>query len=460
MPHDSQEIETVNPASGEPLARYAIETPARIEAALDAAERACQPWRRVGYDGRAEVLRRVSALFRERKAALAELAACEMGKPIAQGLAEIEKCAWALSHFADAAADVLADEVVDIGVADSRVTYEPLGPLLSITPWNYPFWQIVRFAAGALAIGNVVVLKHAPSVTGAGLAVEKLFAEAGAPAGVFQTLVLTNAQAQRVISDWRIRGVGFTGGGRGGASVAAAAGAALKKCVLELGGSDPFIVLADADIAKAAEAGARSRFQNAGQACLAAKRFIVESAVFDDFVAAFVEAAKAYAPGDPLSAQTLLGPMARGDLRAELERQRQVSLAFGASEALAGGSLSDLPGFFFAPSVLVHPSPDSPAAVEEMFGPVAAILRADSLGQALALANDTPYGLTASIWTEDMQRARSFAALIEAGGVFVNAVPSSDPRLPFGGVKASGFGRELGTVGLKEFANAKTFVAA
>lgn len=453
---------TRNPATGDTLADYEPAEAGAIEDALDRATAAYRDWSQRSFEARGAVIAALADRLDARAEELARLGVAEMGKPITQMRGEIAKCAALCRHMATAAAGYLADEPQTLpdgpfAGARAKVVYDPLGPVFSITPWNFPIWQVVRFGIPALSAGNVIVHKHAPNVIGCGLFIAELALEAGAPEGVFQSLVLTNDQAAAVIADERIVGVGLTGSERAGASVAATAGDALKKVVLELGGSDPFIVLADADVDAAAKAGATSRFVNTGQVCVSAKRFIVEAPAADAFKAAFVRETKALALGDPMDETSFMGPMARRDLRDGIARQWEATRKSGGDVLLDGGPMEG-PGDFFAPCIIAEPDGASPALREETFGPLAAIVTAADAEDALRLANDTRYGLSANLWTQDLDRAEALARRIEAGGVFINATTTSDLRLPFGGIKRSGIGRELGPHGTREFTNVKTVV--
>jgi succinate-semialdehyde dehydrogenase/glutarate-semialdehyde dehydrogenase len=401
------------------------------------------------------VLRRVAAVLRERKQALGRTITLEMGKPLAEAVGEVEKCAWNFEFYADSAPGFLQDQVVASAATDSRIVFDPLGLVLAVMPWNYPLWQVMRAAAPVLAGGNGLVLKHASNVPQCALAIEQVFAEAGVPTGLCPTLLVGAAAVPALIADRRISAVTFTGSTPAGRAIAAAAGQALKKQVLELGGSDPFIVLADADVATAATVGVKARFQNTGQSCIAAKRFIVEEPVADAFVEAFVEATRRLVVGDPLQAATTQGSMARRNLRDELQVQIQASVKEGA-RLLTGGNPIAGPGAFHEPTVFDHVTPDMTVAREETFGPAAAILRVRDVTEAVRVANGTPFGLGAAVWTGDAERARHLTREIQAGAVFVNGMVASDPRLPFGGSKESGYGRELGAHGLHEFTNVKT----
>jgi succinate-semialdehyde dehydrogenase/glutarate-semialdehyde dehydrogenase len=381
--------------------------------------------------------------------------ALEMGKPLAQGVSEAEKCAWVCDYYAEHADAFLANQPRDTDASSSYVRFDALGPVFAIMPWNFPFWQVFRFAAPALAAGNAGILKHAPNVSRCALDIEAVFREAGFPEDLFRSVFLSNDAAGRVIADARVRAVTLTGSDRAGSQVAEEAGRHLKKTVLELGGSDPFIVLHDADVARAAETAAEARLINSGQSCIAAKRFIVVEQVADRFLERFVAAMRVRTVGDPLDPTTAIGPQARLDLRANLHRQVQESQKRGAGVIL-GGRLPDGPGAFYPPTVLVAVQPGMPAFDEETFGPVAAVVRARDEAGAVELANASPYGLGASVWTADTKRGERIAGELVAGSVFVNGIVKSDPRLPFGGVKRSGYGRELSEYGLREFVNVKS----
>jgi succinate-semialdehyde dehydrogenase / glutarate-semialdehyde dehydrogenase len=453
-------LRSVNPATGEELATFAEHTPEELVAALATADAAQQEWAATSFAERRRCLEAAARLLREGRDDYARLATLEMGKPVAEAAAEVDKCAWNCEFYAAQAERFLADEPVETDALSSWVAYQPLGVVLAIMPWNFPYWQVLRFAAPALMAGNGALLKHSPNVPRCALATEELFARAGFPDGLFRTLLVGDASVDeatgRLLGDPRVGAVTLTGSERAGAAVGAAAGRALKKCVLELGGSDPFVVLADADLGLTAEAAARARFLNGGQSCIAAKRFIVEEPVADEFERRFVDAVAALPVGDPLDPATRVGPLARADLLDVLERQVEGSVAGGA-KVLLGGARLERPGWYYAPTVLTGVTPDLPVFTEETFGPVAAVVRAPDPEAAVALANDTPYGLGASVWTRDLERARQLGRRIESGSLFVNAVVASDPRLPFGGIKRSGHGRELAALGIREFTNIRTF---
>ncbi len=448
-------IDSINPASGEVLARFDEHQPNEIEQALENAARVQRAWAQVPIAERVALLSRAAEVLRKHKSHYASLITLEMGKPIAEAEAEVEKCAWNCDFYAEKAEEFLATEPVSSNASDSMVVFDPLGVILAIMPWNFPFWQFFRFAAPALAAGNGAILKHASNVPQCALAIEEVMRKAGAPAGLFRTLLISASAVEGLIDDPRIAAVTLTGSTEVGSLVASQAGRQIKKQVLELGGSDPFIVLADADVEGAAAVAARARFQNVGQSCIAAKRFIVEESVADAFVAALCARVRGFVVGDPMSRDCNIGPMARANLREDLHSQIERSVAAGA-ELRIGGHSVDRPGFFYAPTVLDRVTPNMPAFAEETFGPAAAVIRVRDAEQAVALANATEYGLGAALWTRDLDKARILARRIEAGAVFINGMVASDPRLPFGGIKKSGYGRELGVFGIREFTNIKT----
>ncbi len=443
---------SVSPFDQTVLAEFGTHSPEEIERRLSAASSALHSPLPVAE--RAAALLRAAGLLADRQEELARLMALEMGKPLAQGRAEIEKCGRVCRHFAENGEEMLRTEAVPLGYAHATVQVEPLGVLLGVMPWNFPFWQVFRFSAPALMAGNAILLKHAPNVPQCALAVERLVHDAGWPEGFFQNLFADNDQAARLIGDRRVRGLSLTGSGRAGSQVAALAGHHLKKSVLELGGSDAFVVLDDADLALAARMGAQSRLANAGQACIAAKRFVVQEKVYDDFRDRLAEELQTYAWGSPLDPSVRLGPLARPDLLHNLERQVGESLSAGARAVLTGGR-PEHPGNFFRPVLLEQVPENAPAYREELFGPAAAIFRVPDEAAAIALANDTDFGLGASVWTADPERGRHMARQLEAGTVAINGLVQSDPRTPFGGIKDSGYGKELSAHGLREFANLK-----
>jgi len=448
-------VRSVNPATESVLAEFPVHGAAEVEAALEAASRAFRSWRGRSFGERADRMLRAAKYLRGEKARFAGIVTSEMGKPITEAEAEVEKCAWGLEYYAEHAEAFLAPERRPSTAAESYVQFAPLGTVLAIMPWNFPLWQVFRFAAPALMAGNTALLKHASNVPQCALAVEEVFREAGVPAGVFRSLLVSGGTAASIIADPRVAAVTLTGSEAAGGEVASRAGAVFKKTVLELGGSDPFIVLDDADVPAAAAAAVRARYQNTGQSCIAAKRFIVVDRVFEQFEARFVEGARALRVGDPTDRQTQVGPMARDDLRDALDDQVQRSVAAGA-RVLIGGKRRPGRGYFYEPTVVTGVRPDMAASCEEVFGPVAALLRARDADDALRIANGSPYGLGSSLWTANLERARRMAGDIEAGQVFINGMVASDPRLPFGGVKRSGYGRELAEFGIREFVNIQT----
>ncbi|HZS28594.1 MAG TPA: NAD-dependent succinate-semialdehyde dehydrogenase, partial [Candidatus Angelobacter sp.] len=400
-------------------------------------------------------LRRVAALLRERRARYGELATVEMGKPIAEAEAEIEKCAWNCDFYAEHAPKFLSDEHVQMDLSDSFVAFQPLGVVLAVMPWNFPFWQVFRFAAPALMAGNVGLLKHASNVPQCALAIEDIFRRAGFPEGVFQTLLIGSDRVNRVIADPRVAAVTLTGSVGAGSSVAATAGKEIKKTVLELGGSDPFIVMPSADLDRAVTTAVQARVINNGQSCIAAKRFIVDDKIYDSFTRKFVENMAALKVGDPMDPVTDVGPLATQDVLRGLEEQVNQTVQMGA-KVLLGGKKLDRPGNFFAPTVLANIPKGSPAIDDELFGPVASIFRVKSMEDAINIANDSKFGLGACAWTNDQAEQELFIHRIESGLAFINAMVASDPRIPFGGVKQSGYGRELSHFGIREFVNTKT----
>ncbi|MDQ3700041.1 MAG: NAD-dependent succinate-semialdehyde dehydrogenase, partial [Chloroflexota bacterium] len=439
----------------EVLATYDEMSDAEVDRALGQAQQAFEHWRTTSFATRAETLRRAARYLRDHRDELARLATLEMGKPIAQAEAEVEKCATGCDFYAEAAPGFLADEPIKTNAAESYVSYSPLGVILAIMPWNFPYWQVFRPIAPAVMAGNALVLKHASNVPQCALAIERVMREAGFPEGLFRTLLVSGRRVERIIEDRRVRLVTLTGSDETGSQVAAAAGRVLKKSVLELGGSDPYIVLADADLAAAAKTAALARNQNNGQSCIAAKRFIVVDSVAEEFEGRFVEEVRALRVGDPLERSTNVGPLARNDLRATLENQVRGSVEAGAHVALGGERLSRR-GYFFAPTILTGVRPEMISFREETFGPVAAVVRVPDEAEALVMANDSPYGLGSSIWTRDIEKGRHLARQVDSGQVFINGMVASDARLPFGGVKRSGYGRELSAFGIRELVNIKT----
>jgi succinate-semialdehyde dehydrogenase/glutarate-semialdehyde dehydrogenase len=455
------EVTTVDPATGKPLATYPA---AGADDVLDvlAAVHAAQPaWAGRPVDERAELVRTVGAQLRKQASDLAALMTAEMGKPIGEARAEVEKSATACDYYAERGPGFLAERPVQTGAQRSWVAHEPLGVVLAVMPWNFPLWQVLRFAAPTLLAGNTAILKHSPNVTGCALAIEQVFRDAGVPDDVFRSIVVAETDVPEVtralIEDDRVTAVSLTGSERAGAAVASAAAGVIKKSLLELGGSDPFVVLADADLDLAVAGAVRSRFLNSGQSCLAAKRFVVHADVADEFSARFGKAVAELRVGDPREEATTIGPMARLDLRDGLAQQVRESVSAGAT-VLTGGAPLDGPGAFFAPTVLGDVTLDMPVMAEETFGPVAAVMPVDDDDEAVRVANATRYGLGASVWSRDPEHALAVGRRITSGALFVNTVVASDPRLPFGGTKRSGYGRELGEAGALEFTNARTYV--
>jgi succinate-semialdehyde dehydrogenase len=448
-------FETTNPATGESLRSYSFHNARETEEIIALSEAAFQRWRVTPVLERAEKLLALEKAILAKKDALALLMTEEMGKLLSEAKAEVLKCANLAKYFAEHGPKFLENEKAPTTEVQSYVSFEPLGPLLAVMPWNFPLWQAVRFAIPTLLAGNTVLLKHAPNVQGSALALEEVFLAAGFEQGIFQNLILPVPAIKAVVEDRRVRGVTLTGSPRAGEALAAQAGAVLKKCVLELGGSDAFIVLADADVKKAAAAAVKSRFSNAGQVCIAAKRFIVVDSVADEFETYFLSGLQALKVGDPTQSETTLAPMARADLRDELDRQVQDSVKLGA-KIIAGGKPMPGRGFYYEPTLLTHATPEMPISTQEIFGPVATLYRVKDTDAAIKLANASDYGLSSALWSEDITRAKRLATQIEAGAVFINSVSQSDPRIPIGGIKRSGFGRELSHFGIREFTNIKS----
>ena len=449
-------ITAVNPATDETVETYEPATAADVEDALSRADEALDAWRKRPIRERETRLERVAELLRDRTDEYAELMTREMGKPIEQARAEVEKCAWGCEHYAaHASAYLSADHYASPPGTTAKTVYDPLGVVLAVMPWNFPFWQVIRFAAPYLTAGNVGVLKHASNVPGCALALEQLFRDAGYPAGVFQSVLAPADLVDDVIADDRVQAATLTGSGPAGRAVASTAGDNLKKTVLELGGSDPFVVLEDADLEAAAERGAWARNQNGGQSCIAAKRFVVVDDVYDAFVDQLVAATEALTVGDPLDPSTDVGPQASPRFLETLHDQVTASVEAGAT-VLTGGEPLDREGAYYPPTVLADVPANCPADSEELFGPVASVYRVADADEAVAVANDTPFGLGASVWTTDRERGERLAREIDAGCVYVNQLVKSDPRVPFGGVGESGYGRELSEIGIQEFVNRKT----
>jgi succinate-semialdehyde dehydrogenase / glutarate-semialdehyde dehydrogenase len=453
-------MQSINPATGARIKDYEDHSGVLVSKRVEASCHRFRAWRRVPFSQRGKKMLAAAGILRERASDFAALMAHEMGKPVSDGRKEIEKCAWVCEFYAENAERFLAPEEVETDASHSFVSFQPVGPVLAVMPWNFPFWQVFRFAAPALMAGNVALLKHASNVPGCALAVEEVFHEAGFPEGCFTTLMIDSGRVGEAIGHRDIVAVTLTGSTPAGKAVAAKAGEHLKKTVLELGGSDAYLVLGDADIREAARICATSRMLNAGQSCICAKRFITVGSVHDEFVNRLVDHMSEYTPGDPMKDATRLGPLARVDLRDALHKQVQRSVRAGAKLRL-GGEVPDRPGAWYPPTVLTAVKAGQPAYDEELFGPVAAVIRAEDEAHALEIANDSAFGLGAAVFTRDIERGTHIAEYeLEAGSCFVNALVKSDPRLPFGGIKHSGYGRELGAFGIREFVNVKTVYVA
>jgi succinate-semialdehyde dehydrogenase / glutarate-semialdehyde dehydrogenase len=448
-------ITSINPTTGETLKKFSAFSDDEIEQRLRRAERAFAHHRREPFVKRAEFLMATASLLEQEKQKLARTITLEMGKLLRAAMEEVEKCARACRFYAENAERFLEDEPVQTDAARSFVRYQPLGPVLAIMPWNFPFWQVFRFAAPALMAGNVGLLKHAANVPQCALAIEEIFCRAGFDEGILQTLLIEAQQVEKLIVDPRVKAVTLTGSDRAGSAVASAAAREIKKSVLELGGSDSFIVMPSADFEGALSTGIKARTINTGQSCIAAKRFFIADKIYDKFLQQFVERMRALKVGDPLDETTEMGPLATEQILRGVDEQVRKSVAAGA-KLLTGGNRIHGPGFFYEPTVLVDVARESPAYREEVFGPVASIFRVRDETDAIELANDSVYGLGASVWTSDSKEQELFASELDAGMVFINGMVASDPRLPFGGVKRSGFGRELGAAGIREFTNTKT----
>jgi succinate-semialdehyde dehydrogenase/glutarate-semialdehyde dehydrogenase len=452
-------MNSINPHNGQTVQSYPAHDPLALEEILSSAQRSFESWRNVSIAERGGLLKNLGQQLRRNRIELAQLMADEMGKPVKEGEAEIEKCAVTCDYYADEGEKFLQAELVKTEYTKSWVTFEPLGVILAIMPWNFPFWQVIRFAAPNLLAGNVGVLKHASNVSGCSLALETLFLDAGFPRHVFSSVLIEGKDTPRLIAHPLVKAVTITGSTPAGRAVAEAAGKALKKCVLELGGSDAYLVLADAKVDEAAKICAQSRLINGGQSCIAAKRFIVHKEVRKAFEAKMLEAFEGVNMGEPKDPRTTLGPQARKDLRDQLHEQVERSIQQGA-RLLCGGRIPQGDGAYYPPTILTDVKPGMTAFDEELFGPVAAIIEAQTEAEAIKLANQSIFGLGAAIFSQDIKKAERLATEIEAGSVFINALVKSDARLPFGGIKDSGYGRELSSYGLKEFLNIKTIVRA
>ena len=449
-------IVAINPATDETIKEYEEMTGAEVAAIIESAGETFQSYRRTSFQERAECMRKAAQILRDRTDEFARLMAQEMGKPVKEGRSEANKCAWVCDYYADNAETFLQRELVETDARKSFVTFQPLGVVLAVMPWNFPFWQVFRFAAPNLMAGNVGVLKHASNVPGCALAIEQIFRDAGFPENAFRTLLVGSSQVDAIIEHPLVRAVTLTGSTPAGSAVAAKAGAMIKKTVLELGGSDPYLILDDVDLELAAETCVASRLINSGQSCIAAKRFIVTAKNREAFEQKYVEKMRAAKMGDPMNEETTVGPQARTDLRDDLHQQVHESIKQGAT-LLLGGKIPDGPGAFYPPTVLTNVRPGMPAYEEELFGPVAAIIPVADEAEAIRVANDSSFGLGAAVFTQDLEKGERIAAEeLEAGACFVNSLVKSDPRLPFGGIKESGYGRELAVYGIKEFVNIKT----
>jgi succinate-semialdehyde dehydrogenase/glutarate-semialdehyde dehydrogenase len=448
-------IATINPATGETLKTFDELNEQELEQKLQLAANAFHTHRTTSFAQRAECLNKAASILETDKARFARLMTLEMGKPIKGAISEVEKCALVCRYYAENGERYLAAQVIETNATRSYVHFQPLGPVLAVMPWNFPLWQVFRFAAPALMAGNVGLLKHASNVPQCALAIEQIFLQAGFPEGVFQTLLIGSGLVEKVINDSRVVAATLTGSEPAGRSVASSAGKQIKKTVLELGGSDAFIVMPSANLEEAVTTAVKARTINSGQSCIAAKRFIVASKIYPEFERRFVEEMKALRVGDPLQEATDIGPLATEQILKDVAGQVQTLVAAGAL-VLTGGQKMKRPGNFYEPTVLANIPRDSPASCEEVFGPVAMLFRAGTIGEAIAIANNTPFGLGAAAWTNDEDEKKRFINELEAGSVFINGMVASDPRLPFGGIKNSGYGRELGEFGIREFVNIKT----
>ncbi len=448
-------IATVNPATAETLRRFSPTSEQEVDERLALATRAFLEHRRTSFAERSRLMLRAAGILESEKGKFGRLMTMEMGKPIGAAVAEAEKCALACRYYAEHAESFLADEPADVQGGKAWVSFQPVGVVLAVMPWNFPFWQVIRFAAPALMAGNVGVLKHASNVPQCALALEDVFRRAGFPEGVFQTLLVESSEVAKLIADPRIAAVTLTGSEGAGRAVASAAGSNLKKTVIELGGSDPFVVMPSADLDSAVETAVTARMINNGQSCIAAKRFIIHERIYEDFMRGFVERVSTLRTGDPMEPSTQLGPLATAQIRDDLEKQVEATVAAGA-RVLTGGKRLDRAGFYYAATVLAEIPPSSPAEDEELFGPVASVWKVSNVGEAIERANSTTFGLGASAWTNDVAERDQLVRELEAGLVFINGMVASEPGLPFGGVKRSGYGRELGAFGIREFVNIKS----
>lgn len=448
-------MQSLNPATGKVIKEFENYSPDLCDKITGQVYEAWKSWKTTSFAQRAKLMNKAADVLLKRKKQYALLMTREMGKIIGESEAEVEKCAWVCRYYADNAENFLADEVIETDAAKSFVAFEPIGPVLAVMPWNFPFWQVFRFAAPALMAGNAGVLKHASNVPGCALAIEEVFEEAGFPKNLFRTLLIGSKQVNSIIEDDRIRAATLTGSEFAGSKVAEASGKNLKKTVMELGGSDPYIVLADADLEKCISTAVKARMINTGQSCIAAKRFIVVDKVHDRFVEEAVRQMKKLKTGDPENPDTDFGPLARLDLLEDLDEQIKKSVDAGA-KVLTGGRRIDREGFYYEPAVVTGVTPEMTVFKEETFGPALAVIKADDENHAIELANKSDYGLGGSLWTKDIEKGTRLARQVESGAVFVNGMTKSDPRMPFGGIKRSGYGRELSHYGIREFVNIKT----
>jgi len=449
-------LQSINPSNEELLQQYSEMNDKDVSDILDKVNLVYNEWKLTGFDHRASLMKNAAKILRERKDEFARLMTLEIGKPILQSKAEVEKCAWVCDYYADSAEKFLANEIVKTEFSKSYISYQPLGVILAVMPWNFPFWQVFRFAAPTLMAGNSAVLKHASNVMGCALAIEEIFLTAGFPENLFRTLVISSKKVEAVIRNKNVQAVTLTGSTSAGKSVASIAGSELKQTLLELGGSDPYIILEDADLDSAAEICVNSRLINGGQSCIAAKRFIIVEEIYKMFEEMFLQKMKSKKMGDPLDKSNHLGPQARTDLRNELHEQVKMSVANGA-KILLGGEIPNVKGAYYPPTVLSNVSPGMPAYDDEIFGPVASLIKVKNEKEAIKVANSTSFGLGAAVFTKDNERGERIAEKeLVAGSCFVNDSVRSDPRLPFGGVKESGYGRELSVFGIREFVNIKT----
>lgn len=449
-------LRSINPANLEIMKTYPQMQPEEINNIINSTNTAFKEWKETSFEFRSELMTKAANLLRENKEKYSRLMTLEMGKPIAQSRAEVDKCAWVCEYYADNAEKFLSDDLIQTDASKSFVTFQPLGIVLAVMPWNFPFWQVFRFAAPGLMAGNAGILKHASNVSGCALAIEEVFRESGFPENLFRTILIPSSQMEEVIRNEKIKAVTLTGSGPAGKAVAKTAGSLLKKTVMELGGSDPYVILEDADLEKAADTCVTARLINAGQSCIAAKRFIVVENVYDEFEKLFVEKMKSKRMGDPFDESNHIGPQASVSLRDELHKQVENSIRLGA-KLLIGGIIPDMKGAWYPPTILSNVKKGMPAYDEELFGPVAALIKSKDETEAIQIANDSVFGLGAAVFTRDIKRGENLAKeKLQAGCCFVNAFVKSDPRLPFGGIKDSGYGRELSSFGIKEFVNIKT----